>query len=509
MFSREKISIQREKNLKYISKYREEISKDIDNMIERKIRVHSELYSRFVDGSIIFLLKDKKKNLKTNNNNLENPPKIIERKTPRHEALVSLYGTNKLRKQIPNFLYCYGYIKDKALIVENNEGVSFTEFLRNCSIEEFTEQYLQVLHALKIANESIGFTHYNLTTNNVIVVDNDGDIRYDNITMSVDKYPLIVNFNHSRFSIDDRSCGNENIEDTVNFIHHETDHILHDVYNFTIHCYKYADSMLKDTIGKLLSFFLEDYDEIDYNRDIYLPMSEHMIYDYIIYANKVLNYDYSNLHEYHEESINEEDTIEDTLDLYDYKIRNNRGKLKELLKSIDYESLRHKAIQSIDKSIEELNAVKVIDLEHAFPFTGDNFFTHIRDGYYSIFYRCNIIDDILNLINTASFCAYLYLDRDLMGVLENILKFIDTKNSELSKHIQNAHKTYIGISKWKNTNDRWFNSHSNDIIYYVDRDSTEIYRKIINRVKKLNEKLSSADFPIIVDVINNNHYRVI
>ncbi len=110
-----------------------------------------------------------------------------------HETFIGLFGTNQLRRDIPNFLYLYGGFQpslplfdsfSKKVLFRNFpdghpvfylllENVSPQETLENycssCSATQFLEVYLQVLYALRWAHRQCDFTHYSLTPNNVLL----------------------------------------------------------------------------------------------------------------------------------------------------------------------------------------------------------------------------------------------------------------------------------------------------------------------------------------------------
>lgn len=110
-----------------------------------------------------------------------------------HETFIGLFGTNQLRRDIPNFLYVYGGFQsfgplfdsfpNKVLFRNFPEGhpvfylllenVSPQETLESycssCSATQFLEVYLQVLYALRWAHRTCDFTHYSLTPNNVLL----------------------------------------------------------------------------------------------------------------------------------------------------------------------------------------------------------------------------------------------------------------------------------------------------------------------------------------------------
>ena len=113
-----------------------------------------------------------------------------------HESMVAFYGTNPLRKKIPNFAYVYGVIKcsppfintEKEVITwcdtnksavayaiyenissEKYKTEDFESYCKYCKPQEFLEYYLQTMLALKTAEEYCGFSHDDLHSENVLL----------------------------------------------------------------------------------------------------------------------------------------------------------------------------------------------------------------------------------------------------------------------------------------------------------------------------------------------------
>lgn len=110
-----------------------------------------------------------------------------------HEAVVGFYGTNQLRKDIPNFSVVYGVISCSAPFLTTNgemgtwctdtkdpvsyvvyenvkDGVPLSTAINvTTTAETFVLYYLQFLLALRHAYTKIGFTHYDAHTGNIMV----------------------------------------------------------------------------------------------------------------------------------------------------------------------------------------------------------------------------------------------------------------------------------------------------------------------------------------------------
>ncbi len=125
------------------------------------------------------------------------PKKIDSNNDLLHEWFVGVYGTNQLRKHVPNFAYIYGGFTCSGPISEQGGNVAaycnlsdklavnyilYESIFPSMTMEDymvsstlnFTDwlsYYLQILFSLKIAKDLIGFTHYDLHTQNVLLRD--------------------------------------------------------------------------------------------------------------------------------------------------------------------------------------------------------------------------------------------------------------------------------------------------------------------------------------------------
>ena len=110
-----------------------------------------------------------------------------------HELVVGLYGTNKLRKYIPNFSYVYGGFKcsppvyngkTKKIInwcEDGPEKVNYVlyenitpslplpDYIKTCTGKEFLNVYMQILYSLRLAYDISDFTHYDLHNENILI----------------------------------------------------------------------------------------------------------------------------------------------------------------------------------------------------------------------------------------------------------------------------------------------------------------------------------------------------
>lgn len=92
-----------------------------------------------------------------------------------HDAFVGIKAVNHLLKHIPNFAYTFGLFdneKNETVVVrEFIGGYSLLEYLssREFSFNEFLCIMIQICLAIQIAQDKIGFVHYDLTPWNIIL----------------------------------------------------------------------------------------------------------------------------------------------------------------------------------------------------------------------------------------------------------------------------------------------------------------------------------------------------
>jgi serine/threonine protein kinase len=107
-----------------------------------------------------------------------------------HEIFIGLYGTNKLRKYIPNFSFILGGLRcsppryipreDTIYFAESNkdfyhilyefiQGNTLKKELEKIEFSQFLNIFLQILFALQFAFDKIKFTHYDLHYENIII----------------------------------------------------------------------------------------------------------------------------------------------------------------------------------------------------------------------------------------------------------------------------------------------------------------------------------------------------
>ena len=89
-----------------------------------------------------------------------------------NEAFCGISEINTLVRDIPNFRYTYyADMKKGLLISEYVEGLTFKEFIQNgCTMSSFVAMIVMINMALAVAQEQIGFVHYDLVPWNIIIM---------------------------------------------------------------------------------------------------------------------------------------------------------------------------------------------------------------------------------------------------------------------------------------------------------------------------------------------------
>lgn len=110
-----------------------------------------------------------------------------------HEAAIGLYITNKMRHEVPNFMYVYGYTKCSPVILDGKDvltwctakepsvsylinenisnSVSFGHFIQDPSLDfkDFKSVFLQIPNALNRAFKRYKYVHNDLHHDNILV----------------------------------------------------------------------------------------------------------------------------------------------------------------------------------------------------------------------------------------------------------------------------------------------------------------------------------------------------
>jgi hypothetical protein len=214
-----------------------------------------------------------------------------------HELFIALFGTNSLKNTIPNFSYILGGFKSKQIIDENEfkklslgddlqeisdeydfntisynlyekilPGVTFSEYCKTCDFTDFLNKYIQILLALEIASKEIDFTHYNLTSNNVIIYDKFSTgglraIKYRNEYLFTDKVAMIINYDtaHIKYRLPLGPPQGRNVDyGIISENAYNVCRPIHDAYKLLATSMKYMSDKCLFDADKIVKFFAKD-----------------------------------------------------------------------------------------------------------------------------------------------------------------------------------------------------------------------------------------------------------
>lgn len=151
-----------------------------------------------------------------------------------HEYFVGSRGTNRLRQFDPGYAYVFGMFGCSQPAIHNSDvvtfcnpgadpatyivyerivGISWKEFVRTCSFDEFMRCLLQLCNTLHLGNTIIGITHYDLHPGNIILrrLAEARSVRFNMgkhtgfITNVV--IPTIIDFGMSHITVDNQHYG--------------------------------------------------------------------------------------------------------------------------------------------------------------------------------------------------------------------------------------------------------------------------------------------------------------
>lgn len=160
-----------------------------------------------------------------------------------HEEAAGLLVLNYLRSRVPNFSYVFGGFhcvyptidpngkvqfctdnKNQSImqyvLYESVPGRSWTDWLTSPSVNEFVQNYLQVMYALAIAHREADFTHYDLHTSNVIMRPMDHLIAVPIPTekgreeyIVTDTIPTIIDYGSCHYYLDGHHLGKNGMQE--------------------------------------------------------------------------------------------------------------------------------------------------------------------------------------------------------------------------------------------------------------------------------------------------------
>jgi hypothetical protein len=143
----------------------------------------------------------------------DNPHKELEHI---HENYIGLKAVNRLVARVPNFAYIFGPIKDSTDMVfsEFIEGTRLLDWLINSyNFKDFLSILIQINLAITVAQNYIGFIHYDLYPWNVMIKSLTGDFTYSLnqksiVSIKTNLVPVIIDYGKSRAIVHEPKYGN-------------------------------------------------------------------------------------------------------------------------------------------------------------------------------------------------------------------------------------------------------------------------------------------------------------
>ncbi len=185
---------------------------------------------------------------------------------------------NSLRMECPMFAYTLGILTIETpserkkldeiwLVTEFIKGKTLKEMLKcnELSFKEFLDIFAQILVALEIGQNKYKFCHYDLHTDNVIIVPITNNytchVHVYDINVKTKFMPVMIDYGMSSSSLEkDISIGQHKIEDNGIFPYLFPGY---DPYVFLLFCRDVSSVSIKSGINHLFKFY-GDIDHIDY-----------------------------------------------------------------------------------------------------------------------------------------------------------------------------------------------------------------------------------------------------
>lgn len=216
-------------------------------------------------------------------------PQDPQDQSPTHELFVGLLGTNKLREVIPNFAYIYGGFNCSTPFVSTNKevitwcdssqgvqyivyeniapSISFRQSLKTASVTDIASNFMQTILALLVAEQTIGFTHYDLHTENILLRDiGDPNSFYIPYTIAIGsdgtqtvfvrakRVVTMIDYGFAHIVVDGKSYGNP-----INATVYKRTHPLSDAFKLLMFIYRDLMDLKRynelNQLESLLNFF--------------------------------------------------------------------------------------------------------------------------------------------------------------------------------------------------------------------------------------------------------------
>jgi hypothetical protein len=139
--------------------------------------------------------------------------KTDRRKENINESFCGITSINKLLYDIPNFKYTFFLDKNNTLISEHIVGKTFKDYINDgCTLSQLCNVLIMICMALAVAQEKIGFVHYDLYPWNIIIT----NVKRQKIAYQFKEYlfevetdviPVIIDYGKSHVIYEDLHYG--------------------------------------------------------------------------------------------------------------------------------------------------------------------------------------------------------------------------------------------------------------------------------------------------------------
>ena len=442
-----------------------------------------------------------------------------------HECFIGLFGTNLLRKKIPNFAYIYGMMSCTAPILDNssvinwckdsnsnnvsyviyekiNNSISFGEYIDNYfnSIGDFMNIFLQILFSLKIAYEDIGFTHHDLHENNILLreysISEIFYIKYNNKYLKCSKYiATIIDYGRSNIKYEKLNFGYIDVKGKI-FSTNYSD-IFIDVYNFTMSTF-----LSSEKVFQALTPIIQYFHNIEKREDLYdrdpPTILDFNIDNFISYCIQIM------------EDFNIESPIKNSLLFTDNILQCGENECYSEEAILNYLNINENI------NIVETNILKIYDLYIMFNTNGEinkinNLKMNLLNNFDNIFMEETLLID--NIKYEMEDSIYFITDFKITNTVNEkykmllfnfyeIINFISNLQDCIEKY--NIYSKLNIIFNLKDIDLNIFNSYRN-LYYYIININEKYTNKIIILLENYKIQIDDLllDFNISNTLINN------
>lgn len=202
--------------------------------------------------------------------------------------------------------WCTLWQKNKInyILYENiAPGVTLSKYSKTCTFEKWLDKYLQILYALHVANEKLGFTHYDLHGSNVVIrgIEDSKEVYIPYKTekngieyLKTDGIATIIDYGFSYIKKDGKSYGIYGFE--AYGINPNDSHPLHDAYKLLLSCMSSMNTSGNHECFDKASNILRFFDQSEKAIDIIREQSKY--YYFIPYNRAIKKYNLLSLTQY-------------------------------------------------------------------------------------------------------------------------------------------------------------------------------------------------------------------